>query len=81
MTTSASENIPNIFGGLLNNVHINTIESAYRTHEVFLDSEIEEPSKYRELISVLINASPNDKIHLYINSNGSVNPPAAKPNL
>jgi len=70
VTTSASENIPNIFGGLLNNVHINTIESAYRTHEVFLDSEIEEPSKYRELISVLINASPNDKIHLYINSNG-----------
>ena len=70
MNKLASENVPNIFGGLLNNVHINTIESAYRTHEVFLDSEIEEPSKYRELISVLINSSPNDKIHLYINSNG-----------
>ncbi len=70
MNKLAGENVPNIFGGLLNNVHINTIESAYRTHEVFLDSEIEEPSKYRELISVLINAGPNDKIHLYINSNG-----------
>lgn len=70
MNKLAGENVPNIFGGLLNNVHINTIESAYRTHEVFIDSEIEEPSKYRELISVLINAGPNDKIHLYINSNG-----------
>jgi ATP-dependent protease ClpP protease subunit len=61
---------PNIFSGLLNNVHINTIETAYRTHEVFLDSEIEEPGKYRELISLLVNASENDKIHIFINSNG-----------
>jgi ATP-dependent protease ClpP protease subunit len=61
---------PNIFSGLLNNVHINTIETTYRTHEVFLDSEIEEPGKYRELISLLVNASENDKIHLFINSNG-----------
>ena len=66
----AGENVPSLLSGLVNNVHINTIESVYRTHEVFIDSEIEEPSKYRELISVLINAGPNDKIHLYINSNG-----------
>ena len=64
----ASENVPSLLSGLVNNVHINTIESVYRTHEVFIDSEIEEPSKYRELVSVLINAGPNDKIHLYINS-------------
>ena len=66
----AGENVPSLLSGLVNNVHINTIESVYRTHEVFIDSEIEEPSKYRELISVLINAGPNDKVHLYINSNG-----------
>ena len=66
----ASENVPSLLSGLVNNVHINTIESVYRTHEVFSDSEIEEPSKYRELVSVLINAGPNDKIHLYINSPG-----------
>jgi len=70
MVKLADENVPNIFGGLLNNVHINTIESVYRTHEVFLDSTIDEPNKYRELISLLINAGENDKIHLFINSNG-----------
>ena len=70
MAKLADENVPSIFGGLLNNVHINTIESVYRTHEVFLDSTIDEPNKYRELISLLINASENDKIHLFINSNG-----------
>lgn len=70
MAKLADENIPSIFGGLLNNVHINTIESVYRTHEVFLDSTIDEPNKYRELISLLINAGENDKIHLFINSNG-----------
>jgi len=62
--------VPNIFGGLLNNVHINTIETTFRTHEVFLDGEIEEPGKYRELISLLVNAPESDKIHLFINSNG-----------
>jgi ATP-dependent protease ClpP protease subunit len=70
MIKLADENVPSIFGGLLNNVHINTIESVYRTHEVFLDSTIDEPNKYRELISLLINAGENDKIHLFINSNG-----------
>ena len=70
MTQLANENPANIFSGLLNNVHINTIESVYRTHEVFLDQEIEDPSKYRELVSLLINASENDKIHLFINSPG-----------
>jgi ATP-dependent protease ClpP protease subunit len=67
---NASENVPNIFGGLLNNVHINTIESTTRIHEVFLDSDIEEPGRYRELISVLVNSSETDKVHLFINCNG-----------
>lgn len=70
MTKLAGENVPNIFSGLINNVHINTITSTQCTHEVFLDAEIEEPSKYRELVSVLVNAGPNDKVHLYINSPG-----------
>ena len=61
---------PNIFSGLLNNVHINSITSTNTTHEVFIDSDIEEPSKYRELISLLINAPASDKIHLMINSPG-----------
>jgi ATP-dependent protease ClpP protease subunit len=61
---------PNILSGLLNNVYINTIDTTSRIHEVYLDSEIEEPSKYRDLISLLINAGPNDKVHLFINSNG-----------
>lgn len=59
-----------ILGSLLNNVYINTIESTTRTHEVFLDSEIEEPGKYRDLISLLNNASQSDRIHLFINCNG-----------
>jgi ATP-dependent protease ClpP protease subunit len=70
VATNAGDNPQNIFSGLLNNVHINTIETTFRTHEVFLDDTIEEPSKYRELISLLVNAGPNDKIHLFINSNG-----------
>lgn len=70
MTKVAGENQTNIFGGLLNNVHINTIECTTRIHEVFLDGEIEEPARYRELISLLVNAGENDKIHLFINSNG-----------
>ena len=70
MSKLADENVPSLFGGLLNNVHINTIETVFRTHEVFLDSTIDEPNKYRELISLLVNASENDKIHLFINSNG-----------
>lgn len=61
---------PNILSGLLNNVYINTIDTTSRVHEVYLDSEIEEPSKYRDLISLLVNAGPNDKVHLFINSNG-----------
>lgn len=61
---------PSILGNLLNNVHINIIECSTRVHEVFLDSDIEEPGRYRELISILVNAGENDKVHLFINCNG-----------
>lgn len=39
-------------------------------YEVFLDEELSEPSNYRELISVLFNASENDTITFYINTIG-----------
>lgn len=35
-----------------------------------LDDDIREPSYYRNLIEVLVNASPEDQIKIYINSNG-----------
>ena len=59
-----------LLGNLTNNVHINPIQTSATTHEVFLDMDIDDPHKYRNLISLLINASATDKIHLYINSNG-----------
>ena len=39
-------------------------------HTVFLDNSIDEPSKYRELISILFGASTGDKINIFINSPG-----------
>jgi len=60
----------NLLNNLTNNVHINAVTSSVTTHEVFLDMDIEDPHKYRNLISLLINAQANDRIHLYINSNG-----------
>lgn len=59
-----------LLGNLTNNVHINPIQTSITTHEVFLDMDIDDPHKYRNLISLLINAPATDKIHLYINSNG-----------
>jgi len=60
----------NLLNNLTNNVHINAVTSSVTTHEVFLDMDIEDPHKYRNLISLLINAQPTDRIHMYINSNG-----------
>ena len=60
----------NLLNNLTNNVHINAVSTSVTTHEVFLDMDIEDPHKYRNLISLLINAQANDRIHLYINSNG-----------
>ena len=64
------ETTKSLLGNLTNNVHINPIQTSATTHEVFLDMDIDDPHKYRNLISLLINAPATDKIHLYINSNG-----------
>lgn len=58
---------------LLKNSNDNYIRSTEKTaqhHDVFLDSSIEEPSQYRELLSLLFNASEDDTVHIFINSNG-----------
>lgn len=60
----------NIFSALMKHVHINTTETIFRNHDVYLDDEIDDPSNYRELISLLMNASETDQINLYINSPG-----------
>jgi len=64
------DNPGNILAGLMKHVQINTQETILRTHDVYLDDEITESSNYRELISLLMNAGPEDQINLYINSPG-----------
>lgn len=49
---------------------ISTHEVQTQAHTVFLDNSIDEPSKYRELISILFGASEGDKINIFINSPG-----------
>lgn len=39
-------------------------------YDVYLDSEISEPSNYREMYHAMINAGPQDLVLLHINSNG-----------
>jgi len=60
----------NLIGNLTNNVHINPVQSSLITHEVFLDMDIDEPHRYRNVISLLINVPAHDRIHFYINCNG-----------
>lgn len=50
--------------------YVNTYEHTFKHHDVFLDSDIAEPSEYRELISLLFNSNENDTINLFINSDG-----------
>lgn len=56
--------------GLKEFPYINTSERTAKHSDVFLDRDIEEPSDYRELISILFNASEYDSIHIFINSAG-----------
>ena len=49
---------------------IKTTELKTMQHEVFLDEEIGEPSEYRELLSLLFNASETDQFTVYINTPG-----------
>lgn len=39
-------------------------------YDVFLDEDIEEPSRYRDLISILFNADENDTVNIFFNTNG-----------
>jgi len=50
--------------------YINSSERTSQHHDVFLDTQIEEPAQYRELISLLFNAGEDDSIHIFINSPG-----------
>lgn len=50
--------------------YISVIDKNARHFDVFLDGDIEEPSEYRELLSILFNACEEDSINLFINSNG-----------
>lgn len=60
----------NILAGLMKHVQISSNETVLRSYDVYLDDEITEPSNYRELISLLMNAGPDDQINLFINSPG-----------
>lgn len=50
--------------------YINSIERTFHHHDVFIDSSIDEPQEYRELIALLFNAGEGDTVSIYINSEG-----------
>lgn len=52
------------------NNFINTTRLERNHHDVFIDTEITEPSDYRELISLLFNAGEEDSFNFFINSGG-----------
>lgn len=60
----------NALSALIKSMHINTQETVIKTHDVYLDQAIEEPSSYRDLISILMNASELDTVNIYFNSPG-----------
>jgi ATP-dependent protease ClpP protease subunit len=62
------EIIPNLFSREFD--FIRTVTQEVKRHDVFLDTEIGEPSNYRDLISLLFNANENDSINIFINSQG-----------
>lgn len=50
--------------------YISVHERTARHFDVFLDSDISEPSDYRELLAMLFNATEDDTVNIFINSNG-----------
>lgn len=72
MQTTNSQTILPLLSALSGNKseYINTTQISASHSDVFIDSNIEEPQHYRELISLLFNASENDTINIYINSEG-----------
>jgi ATP-dependent protease ClpP protease subunit len=53
-----------------NSNYINMVERHSRQFDIFLDEEIGCPADYRELISILFNASEYDDVSIFINSVG-----------
>lgn len=62
--------IPLSFPFNKNDNYITITERTSRHADVHLDSDITEPSDYRELISLLFNAGEEDTVNIFINSNG-----------
>lgn len=50
--------------------YITSSEISARQYDVFIDSSIEEPSEYREFLSILFSAGEYDSINIFINSPG-----------
>lgn len=50
--------------------YISVSDRTFRHYDVFLDSDVEEPSNYRELVAALFNAGEGDTMSIFINSNG-----------
>lgn len=49
-------------------IHTSTIE--VRSHAIFIDDEIGDPSEYRDVIHTLYTCEPNDDVTIVINSTG-----------
>jgi ATP-dependent protease ClpP protease subunit len=49
---------------------IRTTEQKMSSHQVFLDEEIGNPSKYRDLINTLYMCGSDDQVNMFINSPG-----------
>ena len=52
------------------NDSIRTIPIRYNSHVFFLDEDIDEPAKYRDITQLLITCSPDDVVSIIINSSG-----------
>lgn len=50
--------------------YIKTLDMYSKRHNIFLDSDIGEPSEYRDLLNILVNSSEADVINIYINCSG-----------
>ncbi len=50
--------------------YINSVDKYSKKYNIFLDSDIGEPSDYRDFLTILFNSSNVDEIHIYINCFG-----------
>lgn len=50
--------------------YIISSQSVSNQHNVFLDCDIDKPSRYRDLITLLFSAGEDDEINIFLNSNG-----------